>query len=78
MNPFIRWALNAVLKWAYSLKPEDFTKAFELVVKAEKELRASSDKAQWVRNELAKYLGSKASGRVINFLLELAVARLGK
>lgn len=78
MNFIIQTALKLILNWAYSLKPADFAKAFELVLRAEKELRTSTDKAQLVRNELAKYLGSKATGRVINFLLELAVARLGK
>jgi len=78
MKFIVQTALKIILNWAYSLKPADFAKAFELVQRAEKELRASSDKAQWVRSELAKYLGSKATGRVINFLLELAVARLGK
>ena len=78
MNPFLRWAINTVLKWAYSLKPEDFAKAFEFVSKAETSLRASADKRKWVQEQLAVFLGSRGTGRVINFLIELAVARLGK
>ena len=78
MNYFVKLAINAVLKWAYSLKPEDFAKAFEFVKVAENSLRVSADKKKWVREQLSIFLGSRASGRAINFLIELAVARLGK
>ncbi len=74
----IQWAINTVLKWAYSLEPDDFAAAFKFVETAQSSFANSADKRAWVQDQLAKFLGSRATGRAINFLIELAVARLGK
>jgi hypothetical protein len=77
MNPFIRWAISAVLKWAYSLTSEDFAAAFSYVRQAQEKLQGSADKKKWVTEQLGAFLGARGTGRAINFLIELAVARLG-
>lgn len=76
MNPLIRWAINAILKWAYSLTAEDFAAAFAFVRQAQEKFHASADKKKWVTEQLGAFLGARGTGRAINFLIELAVARL--
>ncbi len=77
MNILLQWAINKVLAWAYNLKPTDFAAAFEYVKQAQQQFSVSTDKRKFVQEQLAAFLGSKASGRAINFLIELAVAKLG-
>lgn len=76
MNFLVQWAIKTVLAWAYSLTPADFAAAFSFVQQAQQKFAESDDKKKWVQEQLAAFLGSRASGRALNFLIELAVARL--
>ena len=76
MNFLVQWAIKTVLAWAYSLTPADFAAAFAFVTQAQQKFSESADKKAWVQEKLAAFLGSRASGRALNFLIELAVARL--
>ncbi len=78
MSFLVKTALNLILKWAYSLQPEDFAKAFTFVQQAQKEFTLSTDKKKWVKEKLTEAIGSRASSKALNLLIELAVARLGK
>lgn len=76
MNVLVRLAINQILKWAYSLTSADFAAAWKFVLQAQQKFSVSTDKKKWVTEQLGAVLGSRASGRAINFLIELAVARL--
>lgn len=76
MNVLIRLAINQILKWAYSLTSADFANAWKFVVQAQTQFTESADKKKFVTEKLGEVLGSRASARAINFLIELAVARL--
>lgn len=78
MNFLIQLAIKTVLKWAYSLTPDDFAAAFKYVQQAQQQLATSADRRAWVQDQLSKLLKSRGTGRAINLLIELAVARLGK
>jgi len=78
MNILIQWAIKTVLAWAYSLTPADLASAFALVRQAQEKLAGASsgEKRTWVQGRLAGLLGSRATGKSINLLIELAVAKL--
>ena len=76
MKPFVQLAINIILKWAYSLTRSDFDAALKFVMEAEKRFLESKDKREFVRSKLVSMLPD-ATGRALNFLLELAVAKLG-
>ena len=76
MSLLVQWAVSVVLKWAYSLGPDDLAAAFSYVKQAQKKFSESADKKKWVQEQLGAALGSKASGKALNFLIELAVAKL--
>ena len=76
MSILVQWAVQVVLKWAYSLTADDFAAAFKFAQQAQKKFQQSTDKRAWVQEQLAGFLGSRGTGRAINFLIELAVAKL--
>jgi len=75
---FLQWAIKMVLTWAYNLKPADLAAAFSFVQQAEQKFQLSVDKRAWVREQLGAALSSNVTGRALNFLIEMAVARLAK
>ncbi len=77
MSIFVQWAIQTVLKWAYSLTSEDLATAFKYVQTAQQKFSEATDKRKWVQEQLASVLGARGTGRAINFLIELAVAKLG-
>jgi hypothetical protein len=78
MNFLVQWAIKTVLAWAYSLTSEDFAAAFAYVKQAQEKLSSASsaEKRTWVQGQLAGFLGGRGTGKAINFLIELAVAKL--
>jgi hypothetical protein len=76
MNAFINLAIKLILQWAYSLKKDDFDLAFRWVMEAEKRFGESSDKRAFVKDALVKAIPTLTT-RAMNFLIELAVAKLG-
>jgi hypothetical protein len=76
MQPLIQIAINLILKWAYSLKKSDFETAVKWVMEAEKRFIESADKRAYVKRVLADALPG-ITGRASNFLIEMAVAKLG-
>lgn len=76
MNALVQLAIKIILQWAYNLKRADFDLALKWVMEAEKRFIESSDKRAYVKRVLKDSL-PEVTGRALNFLIELAVAKLG-